>query len=172
MQCDAVRCRAAGKLGQKRPRVVLEHAARPAQAVARPLVAALVAELADGDQIMVAGHALAGQGARATNTLVGRRPIADEVTRTEIGVDLLCGEERERGLEGVHVGVDIRDDAEAHHAAAAVGARRWYQPAQARDVACHSVPLMNGSGSSGASPETARQRPAQRSHASGDMPDS
>jgi hypothetical protein len=69
--------------------------------------AALVAQAAERHQVVVARYAGAAQLGHAPHGLVGQRPVADEIARAQVAVELLGGEEGQGRLEGVQVGVDV-----------------------------------------------------------------
>ena len=64
--------------------------------------------------VTIARDAAARKCEHLPDALVGHRAVADQVAGTEIAVDFLRREERERGIEGVRVAVDVGDDAVTH----------------------------------------------------------
>jgi hypothetical protein len=114
-QRDAIYRDAERESGQERAHVILEHAARPAQAGPSERDAALVAQAAERDQVVITGHTAPGKCQHAADALVGQRPVADQVAGAEIAVQLLGREEGERRVERVRVRVDVRDNPVAHY---------------------------------------------------------
>jgi hypothetical protein len=86
----------------------------PGQALARERDAGVRCEPAQGDEVVVAGDADPGQRRDALHARVRRRAVAHEVPGADVGVHALGGQAPEHRLQGVEVGVDVREDPEAH----------------------------------------------------------
>jgi hypothetical protein len=151
-----------GQAAEQLARVVVEHRAGPPEALAGERGAALVAQPAQRDEVVVARHAGRAEREDAAHALVGVRAVADEVAGAEVAVEALALQEGEGGVESVQVAMDVGEHAEAHQAGPGRGRRRA--------TACHIAPRTNGSGSSRERPDIAWQPRAQRSHASDEMP--
>ena len=82
---------------------------------------------------MIAGDAAAGEIAHAPHALVREGAVAHEVAGAQVGLDVLVGQEGQRSVEGVEVGVHVGDDREAHQPGAGGAAGTGYRvPAVAR----------------------------------------
>jgi IS4 transposase len=114
-QCDAIDRDAEREPGQQRAHIIVEHAVRPAQAGPCEWDAALVAQAAERDQVVITRHTAPGKREHAADALVGQRAVPDQVAGAEVAVELLGGEEREHRLERVRVRVDVRNDPVAHY---------------------------------------------------------
>ena len=114
-QRDAIDRNAEREPGQERAHVILEHSPRPAQAGLSERDAALVAQAAERDQVVITGHTAPGKREHAADALVGQRPVADQVAGAEVAVELLGREEGERRVERVRVRVNVRDNPVAHY---------------------------------------------------------
>ena len=90
----------------------LDHAAGPLECLVGDALAHVRPGEAVGDALVgvpeAADHALLAQ---QRDRLVGRGPVPDEVAEAQDRFDPRSVQRRERGLQGQHVGVDVRDQA-------------------------------------------------------------
>ena len=61
---------------------------------------------------MVAAHAQGARVAEAVDDAVRIRPVADHVTEMPDGVHVACGSEHR--VQGMEIGVDVRQDTDPH----------------------------------------------------------
>src|SRR5690606_19008011 len=91
-----------------------KHSGVHVQSLPRRLIVVRVVHATSNRRIMIAQNGRRGVLSHQFRTLVGRAAVANGIAEAVVAVDVFASKCLEHGTEGLIVGVDVAEDADAH----------------------------------------------------------